>query len=160
MNRLRGTVHRLQTSGEITHVEVRVADHVFHAVVLDAPETVPYLRVRAPVDVLFKESEVFLARPPLGPISTRNRFPGRVRRIVTGRILARVEIVSDVGVIESLVTRQAVEDLGLREGDNIIWLVKTTEVSLMACAENSVPDTGSGMNHESPPVRNTGSPDL
>jgi len=64
------------------------------------------------------------------PGSARNHIPGRVRRIVLTGADARVEV--DCGFpLAARVTRRSVEDLGLREGSDVVATFKATAVHLI-----------------------------
>lgn len=70
--------------------------------------------------------------PPaaLPPSSLRNRFPGIVTRVVRGDVAAQVEIQAGPHRFVSLLTREAVDDLGLQPGDRAVASVKSTNVSV------------------------------
>jgi len=63
-------------------------------------------------------------------LSARNRLPGTVRSVVLGTVMA--EVVLDVGGHEvvSVITRHAVENLGVNAGDEVWAIIKSTEVML------------------------------
>jgi molybdopterin-binding protein len=61
-------------------------------------------------------------------LSTRNRFPGVVRRVEVDGVMALVEIEAGPHLITSVITRQAAEQLGLAEGVEATALVKATSV--------------------------------
>jgi molybdopterin-binding protein len=60
--------------------------------------------------------------------SARNRFPGVVTRIVKDRVAAVVEVQAGPHRLVSLMTAEAVEELGLRVGDEATAVVKATNV--------------------------------
>jgi len=60
--------------------------------------------------------------------SARNRFPGFVTRIEKDGVAAVVEIVSGPHRVVSLMTAEAVDELGLAVGDEAIGVVKATNV--------------------------------
>ena len=60
--------------------------------------------------------------------SARNRFPGVVTRIDKDGVAAVVEILAGPHRIVSLLTAEAVEELGLEVGDEAIGVVKATNV--------------------------------
>lgn len=62
--------------------------------------------------------------------SARNRFPGVVTRIERDHVAAVVEIVAGPHRIVSLMTAEAVDELGLKVGDEAIGVVKATNVSV------------------------------
>jgi molybdopterin-binding protein len=63
--------------------------------------------------------------------SARNRFPGIVRSIEVDGVMALVEIEAGPHRITSVITRDAVESLGLKEGDEATAVVKATSVMVM-----------------------------
>jgi molybdopterin-binding protein len=65
---------------------------------------------------------------PIVAQSARNRFPGIVTRIEKDRVAAVVEILAGPHRLVSLMTAEAVDDLGLRIGDEAIGVVKSTNV--------------------------------
>jgi molybdopterin-binding protein len=66
-------------------------------------------------------------------LSARNRFRGVVRSVEVEGMVARVEIeVTEPGRVVAIVTREAVEDLGLRAGDPATAIVKSTSVMIQA----------------------------
>jgi molybdopterin-binding protein len=60
--------------------------------------------------------------------SARNRFPGIVTRIDRDGIVAVVEILAGPHRVVSLMTAEAVEELGLQVGDEAVGVVKATTV--------------------------------
>ncbi len=65
---------------------------------------------------------------PIVAGSARNRFPGVVTRIEKDGVAAVVEIVAGPHRIVSLMTSEAVDELGLAVGDEAIGVVKATNV--------------------------------
>ena len=65
---------------------------------------------------------------PIVAGSARNRFPGIVTRIERDGVAAVVEIVAGPHRVVSLMTAEAVDELGLRIGDEAIGVVKATSV--------------------------------
>ena len=60
--------------------------------------------------------------------SARNRFPGIVTRVETDRVAATVELFAGGHRLVALLTREAVEDLGLARGIRATGIVKATNV--------------------------------
>ncbi len=60
--------------------------------------------------------------------SARNRFPGIVTRIQRDAVAAVVEIVAGPHRVVSLMTAEAIDELGLEVGDEAIGVVKATSV--------------------------------
>ena len=67
---------------------------------------------------------------PGTPSSMRNRFAGIVTRVVRGDVAAQVEVQSGPHRLVSLLTREAVDELDLKEGDRAVAIVKATNVAV------------------------------
>jgi molybdopterin-binding protein len=65
---------------------------------------------------------------PIVAQSARNRFPGIVTRIEADRVAAVVEIIAGPHRLVSLMTAEAVRELGLKVGDEAVAVVKSTNV--------------------------------
>jgi molybdopterin-binding protein len=64
-------------------------------------------------------------------ISTRNQIPGKVARIEVGSVMGEVVVDIDEGrELVAAVTKHSIERLGLAEGDDVVALIKATEVML------------------------------
>ena len=61
-------------------------------------------------------------------LSARNRFPGVVRSVEVDGVMALVEIEAGPFRVTAAITRDAVEELGLREGMRATAAVKATSV--------------------------------
>ncbi len=131
MNKLKGTVTRLEIEGGISLVEADVLGERFTALVLESAETAGYLAVGSRIQVQFKEAEVSIALPAPGfTVSIRNRIPCVVRSITQGKILSHLILDFHGSDMHSLISTRAVAELGLRPGLAVQALIKATEVGL------------------------------
>jgi molybdopterin-binding protein len=64
------------------------------------------------------------------PLSARNQLPGIVQDVQTGAIMAHVVVKVGDQLVESVITRTSVEELGLKKGDAVRVVVKSTEVMI------------------------------
>jgi molybdopterin-binding protein len=78
--------------------------------------------------VLGERRDAAAADRPIVAQSARNKFPGVVTRIEKDRVAAVVEIQAGPHRLVSLMTAEAVDDMGLKVGDEAIGLVKATNV--------------------------------
>ena len=65
---------------------------------------------------------------PIVTGSARNRFPGIVTRIEKDRVAAVVEVLAGPHRLVSLMTAEAVDEMGLKVGDEAVCVVKATNV--------------------------------
>ncbi|MBW7851577.1 MAG: TOBE domain-containing protein [Rhodospirillales bacterium] len=64
-------------------------------------------------------------------LSARNGLTGKVTDIVKGQVMAKVKVrLGDNQMITSLISVEAVDDLGLKVGDDVTAIIKATEVML------------------------------
>jgi molybdopterin-binding protein len=63
-------------------------------------------------------------------LSARNQLPGIIQDIQIGDIMAHVVVKVGDNLIESVITRNSAEDLGLKKGDAVRVVVKSTEVMI------------------------------
>jgi molybdate transport system regulatory protein len=64
-------------------------------------------------------------------ISARNRLSGVVKKVEKGKVASKVKIeISAPVVITALISREAVEELDIKAGDNVEAVIKATEVMI------------------------------
>jgi len=80
------------------------------------------------VSRLLAERRLASSDRPIVAQSARNRFPGIVTRIETDRVAAVVELQAGPHRLVSLMTAEAVRELGLAVGDEVVGVVKATNV--------------------------------
>jgi molybdopterin-binding protein len=130
MNQVSGEIVSIETHGHLSLVQVRSGQDRFSALVVDYADPVPYLKAGEPVNLLFKENELFLAKGFSGELSIQNRFPGTIRGITRGKLLSRVVLDYGSRQITSVITTRAVDQMSLEPGDEVIGMVKTNEMLL------------------------------
>jgi molybdopterin-binding protein len=62
-------------------------------------------------------------------VSARNRFSGVVREVKIDGLMAQVElVVTEPTVLTAIVTADAVKELQIKRGDNVVAVIKSTSV--------------------------------
>lgn len=135
MNKLSGKIIRVESSEHMSLVDIDVAGDVFCSVVLETPQTAAYLKVGEALTILFKETEVSIAKGLSGMISLRNRFFGVIHDIEYSNILAKIILDYKNTRIVSIITARSADKLALKNGERVEWLVKTNEISLLSGEE-------------------------
>jgi len=134
MNRLPGHIVAIESNGHLSLVDIAVKDDRFTAILLETPESSSLLRVGAEVEMMFKETEVSIAKNLAGQISLRNRFAVTVKAIMRGTIMSEVSMDYKGMALTSIITTRGVDRLGLAVGDTAEALVKANEMTLMEAA--------------------------
>jgi molybdopterin-binding protein len=80
------------------------------------------------VSRLLRERRRGVPDRPIVAQSARNRFPGVVVRVERDRVAAVVEVMAGPHRLVSLLTAEAVMDLDIKVGDEVVCVVKSTDV--------------------------------
>ena len=131
MNKLSGIISKIQQSGAILLVDVDVDGHGFSAMLIESATQPEWLVAEKTVDIVFKETEVSLAKDLSGMISMRNRMKCIVQQIERGELLSKISLKFQKYLVTSAITTRSVDSLQLAIGDEVEALVKANEVSLM-----------------------------
>lgn len=130
MNILKGHIDSILVNGELSIVKVKVGNVLFSTILIDTPDTAPYLTLGNEVRVIFKETEVILGVGDMRGISLRNKIKGTVSHIESDMLLSKVTIDSEIGKITSLITSNAVKQLKIVLGLELTAMIKTNELML------------------------------
>lgn len=131
MNKLPGTISKIQQSGAILLVDINVDGHLFSALMIESLKQPDWLKIGNAIELVFKETEVSLAKNLSGLISTRNRMDCIITKIERGELLSKIDLKFQRFSISSAITTRSVEALDLKVGDKVEALIKANEVSLM-----------------------------
>lgn len=130
MNKIEGHIESIVVHDDLSMVYVNASSIVLVAVVIDNPQTLDYLFVGNPISLVFKETEVIIAKGLIEGISLQNRILGKLISIAEGKLLSKLIIDTEVGKITSIISSDAATKLTLKEGDIVTAMVKTTEMML------------------------------
>lgn len=64
-------------------------------------------------------------------ISARNLLKGKVEKVEKGPVTATVKIkIESPGMITAIITKESVEDMDIKAGDEVMAVIKSTEVMI------------------------------
>jgi len=131
-NQIRGTVTGVVTGAVMAEVTIAVGGEQIVAVITRHSAERLGLADGDDVTVLIKATEVMLAKGSdgLDRLTTRNQIPGKVTNVQTGNVMAEVTIDAKGNELVAAVTKGSVERLGLAAGDDVVALIKATEVMI------------------------------
>jgi molybdate transport system regulatory protein len=64
------------------------------------------------------------------PLSTRNRIPAQITEVVKGDVAARVSMQAGDIQMVALITRESADELGLEPDQQVMALIKATDVMI------------------------------
>lgn len=129
MNILSAEIVTIKKSGELSLVELACSEDLFYALIISNNE--PFIFEGNRVKMIFKETEVSLAKNFSGVISLRNRFPATVTSVKKEALLSEVLLDYQGNEITSIITSSSAEAMKIKTGDKITGMVKTNELMLM-----------------------------
>ncbi|MCM4151592.1 tobe domain protein [Arenibacter sp. N53] len=131
MNSFPGQITDIETYGDMSIVHVEVANQIeLISIVLDTPQTVPYLIKGNRVNVLFKEMEVTISTQNELDISIENRISGIITNIEIGALMCRLTLETNFGEVVAIISSMSAKHLGLTENMKVKIMVKLNEVIL------------------------------
>ena len=132
MNRVPAEIINIETADAISLVDLVAFGDTFSCVLIETPETAPYLRIGNRVSLVFKETEIAIAKNFSGQISLRNRFAATIRAIENGVVLSKITMDFHGISIISIITARSAATLNLQPGDAVTGLVKANEIAIFA----------------------------
>ena len=132
MNTLSGEIAAIKVKNALSLVYINVTSARLCAIVIDTPESAPYLRTGNRIKVIFKETEVIIGTGKNQQISLQNRISGQVKAVESGDLLSKVTVDTPAGEIVSVITTNAVKQLHIKAGSQVTAMIKTNEVMLSA----------------------------
>ena len=131
MNKIKGKIASVKSSENISIVEIEANGYKFSALIIGTNANTSYLDNGNDVFVLFKETEVSIAKNRTGLISLNNCLDVILKKISKGDVLTRLELDFAGFIIVSIITTRSAERLNLCVGDNLEALIKSNEITLM-----------------------------
>lgn len=126
MNTLSASVISLDVSSRICALTVSVANDPFELILVESPTLVQ----GDGITLVFKETEVILQKSS-SHISSANTQKGIIVAIESGIVLTSITLTYHDTSIVSLITTNAFKRLELTIGDEVIWMVQPSEISLL-----------------------------
>jgi molybdate transport system regulatory protein len=130
MNKLPAIITTIQQSGSILLVDTEVDGQGFSALLIESFKKPEWLYEGNAVDLVFKETELSMAKELSGKISIRNRMGCHILEIEKGELLSKITLQFKRFTIASAITTRSANSLQLKVGDEVDAMVKSNEVSL------------------------------
>lgn len=131
-NQIQGVVEYIETGKVNSSVYIKLkSGYSLVSVITNGAVDNLHLQIDDEVVAIFKSSSVLLTTDITLNISARNKFQGVIKEIHLGEINS--EVLIDTGnseMIASVVTSNALRDLGLKVGDSVSAIIKASDVIL------------------------------
>lgn len=128
--RLPGTIINI-TQGQIhAHVQILWKDIPLSVIVTRASCEDMHLTTGDTITVIIKGTDVMLAKSFSGMLSARNKAVGVVKQIIHGDVLSKIIVESQGDMLHAIITNTSLKEMDLRNGDEVMAIVKSTELIL------------------------------
>ena len=128
MNRISATVTDIEACDGITLISFMASGQPMRMMALEIDDR---LQKGSKVILGVKASHIALAKNPPGEMSISNRLRAEIVSIENGRLLSSVKFHLGGESIESIITLESSRRMNLRQGDEIIALIKSSELSIL-----------------------------
>ena len=128
MNRITATIEKIDIYDGISIIGFLAEGQQMKMMALEIDET---LKPGSKVILGAKASNIALAKPPLGAMSISNQLSVTIEHIDHGRLLSSVKFLLGGQRLESIITLESSRRIGLRKGDTVAALIKSSEVSIL-----------------------------
>lgn len=133
MNAIKATIKNITTDGILSIVDLEVGAHIFSAQVINDSSSL--IKIGNTVEIIFKESEVVIAKGLSGLVSSINRFGATITAINKGKIMSEIVLDFDSKTVVSIITTRSANRLELAAFDQIEFLIKANEISIKSVDE-------------------------
>ena len=128
MNEYKGTISSIDSNGSFRQIELNVNSIPVRVITLELDAR---FRVKTLVRMLFKESEVVIAKNRTGMLSIENRYPCVITGVTAGEVFSEIIMDSPLGPITALIGRSAQDSMKLEIGDRVQAFIRSNEIALM-----------------------------
>ncbi len=129
MNKLQGKIVAINQSNLLTKIEIKCHDVSFTSFAIDFNNN--NNKIGSDIAILFKESEVGIAKNFSGEISFENRFACKVQNIQIDKFLTQITLSFFKQSINSIISSTSARCMNLKIGDTVMAFVQSIEIILM-----------------------------
>lgn len=128
MNRIPAVITAIKAHDGITIVSFMAEEQPMRMMALEIDNS---LEAGSGVILGVKASNISLAKAPLGLMSITNQLQVTAVHIENGKLLSSVKFRLGDTVLESIITLDSAKRMNLQKDDNIIALIKSSELSIL-----------------------------
>jgi len=130
-NELSGKIVEIRSGQVMSEIKVEVAAGVIISAIITKEATDSLdLTVGSNIDALIKSSSIILAKDTL-KATARNVIKGEITKLIKGQVNSEIKLTVGDNSICAIVTNDAVNDLGFKEGETAYAIFKASSVILV-----------------------------
>jgi len=128
MNHIKAKVSDIQSIDNITIVSFLAQDTKLQMMSLSLNTNI---KINSHVLLGVKASSVALAKDLTSLLSISNQIKCKIKSINNGKLISSIKLELSDDTIESLITKDSSRSMNLQVGDNVVALVKSSELSIL-----------------------------
>jgi molybdate transport system regulatory protein len=131
-NQISGKVSEIESGSAMSVVTIAAHGQRFVSAITTAAVKELGLKTNDPVFAVIKSTDTVLMKGDAGnvQISARNTLNGRVSDIRKGEAMGCITVNTESGKLTATITRQAIEDMQIQDGEQVTAVFNATEVLL------------------------------
>jgi len=127
MNKMTATITDIQSVDELNIVKFKFCNQSLSMVSLELSNDV---KVGSNIELSAKSTHIAIAKNISGELSYSNQIKAKIIDINNGQLLSSIKAQIDETIIESVITTNSSIRMNLKIDDDIILLIKATELSI------------------------------
>ena len=127
MNQFKATVKTINQVENLHLVTFKLGGQTLKMVSLELNES---LKVNSTVKLNVKSTHISIAKNLKGQLSHANQLEGKITAVNNGQLLSSIQLIVEGFELESLITLEASLAMKLNVNDDILVLIKGSEVSV------------------------------
>ncbi len=128
MGKLKAKIKQIQNLDNLNIVNFDFLGTALSMMSLELREDV---KIGKTVILGIKPTTVAIGKDFSGEISFSNQIKGVIQSIALGELLSSIKILSNNTIIESIITSNSAKRLNLKVNDEIIAIIKASEISIL-----------------------------
>lgn len=127
MNQLTATLTKIENVESLHHLTFALGTQTIGMLSLELD---PNIKVGKQVQLCVKSTDIAIAKNFTGQLSYANQLKAKVTSVNNGKLLNSIGLDVEGFALESVITLNASLEMELQEGDDVLVLVKGSEVSV------------------------------
>ena len=132
MNTIKATINDIQSVDNLCIVSFLAQDTQMQMMSLGLN---PNIKVGSSVILGVKSSNIFLAKNLSGMLSASNQLKCKIKSINNGKLLSSIKLEFGDEIIQSVITLSSSIKMNLLEGDEVVAIIKSSELSILEVKE-------------------------
>lgn len=130
-NQLQGDISEIKSGQVNSEIVIGLGDNTtLKAVITNDACQEMGLKTGDSVYAIIKASFVMVAKEKPGKISTRNILETTVEKVIDGMVNAELKLKMGSHALTSIITKEAADELQIKEGDTVYALIKANSIIL------------------------------